>query len=60
MILAGLYAARHWIDLPRLSVPWMRGVHGGLNALGFGLGGAVFVAARESLARRAGPSDPPG
>lgn len=44
MTLAVLYAARHWLALDWLDIPWMRGVHGSVNALGFALGASFFVA----------------
>ena len=43
MLLAALYGARFWTgsdnwpDFPYLTIPWMRLLHGTLNALGFGL-----------------------
>lgn len=47
MVLAGLYAVRHQLPLDWLDIPWMRGVHGTLKAVGFGLCGAIFVARRR-------------
>ena len=42
MTLAALYALRGFtVPLPWLSVPWMRAVHGTVNALGFGLCGVM-------------------
>lgn len=38
MLLAGLYASRGYLaPLPWLDIPWMRALHGSLNALGFAL-----------------------
>jgi YndJ-like protein len=48
MLLAVLYALRHWLPLDWLDIPWMRGVHGTLNAVGFGLGGSIFAAGERS------------
>jgi hypothetical protein len=52
MTLACLYAARHQLTLAWFDIPWMRGVHGSLNALGFGVLAALFVARSE----RTGPA----
>jgi hypothetical protein len=42
MLLAGFYATRAFaVPLPWLDLPWMRALHGTMNALGFGLGGTV-------------------
>ena len=43
MSLSVCYAARHWLDLAWMGIPWMRGVHGTLNAIGFGVLGALHV-----------------
>jgi hypothetical protein len=38
MVLAGLYASRgYFAPMPWLDIPWMRALHGTLNALGFSL-----------------------
>lgn len=38
MLLAGLYASRgYFAPLPWLDIPWMRALHGSLNAIGFAL-----------------------
>lgn len=37
MLLAGLYASRGFAGLPWLDIPWMRALHGSLNAIGFAL-----------------------
>lgn len=54
MMLAVAYAARSFsAPLPWLDVPWMRAVHGSVNALGFGLGGVLaWSAPRQSSERR--------
>lgn len=42
MALALLYGTRHFFHpFPWLDLPWMRALHGSLNALGFGLCGAL-------------------
>jgi len=41
MGLAGLYGARFYCSIPWLDIPWMRALHGSLNALGFSLAGIV-------------------
>ena len=41
MVLAGLYAGRHYAPVPWLGIPQMRALHGTLNAIGFGLCGAL-------------------
>lgn len=42
MTLAAVHAARSFVGpLPWLDVPWMRAVHGTVNAVGFGLGGVL-------------------
>lgn len=40
-LLALAYGARHFIALEMLDIPFMRAVHGSLNALGFGLLGLM-------------------
>lgn len=37
MLLAGLYASRGFVTLAWLDIPWMRALHGSLNAIGFSL-----------------------
>ena len=41
MALAAFYALRFFVPLPWLSLPWMWAAHGTINALGFGLAGAL-------------------
>jgi hypothetical protein len=42
MTLAAAYAARSFAaPMPWLDVPWLRAVHGTVNAVGFGLGGVL-------------------
>jgi hypothetical protein len=49
MTLAALYAVRGvWAPFPWIDLPWMRAVHGSLNALGFGVCGVVGWSLRES------------
>jgi hypothetical protein len=49
MLLAGFYAMRGFVGIwPWLTLPWMRAVHGTLNAFGFALSGVLAwrIAAR--------------
>jgi hypothetical protein len=39
MVLAAMYGSRFYLPLAWLDIPWMRAVHGTINALGFGLAG---------------------
>jgi hypothetical protein len=49
MTLAAVYAARSFAaPMPWLDVPWMRAVHGTVNAVGFGLGGVLAWGGRGS------------
>lgn len=53
MLLAGMYAAReYWRPWPWLDLPWMRALHGTVNAFGFGLGGALAWTLDRLEARR--------
>ncbi len=49
MSLAALYGLRAYWPMPWLNIPWMRAVHGSVNALGFSLAGIVawYFASRE-------------
>lgn len=58
MLLAALYGVRHFFHpWPWLHLPWMRAVHGSLNALGFGLCGVVGWWLAQSRARTELSSD---
>jgi hypothetical protein len=52
MALAAAYGTRAYVDLAALDIPWMRAVHGSLNALGFALGGLVAWRRAERRAAR--------
>lgn len=55
MALAVLYALRSLVQVPALSIPSMRAVHGSLNAVGFGLCGVIaWRLHRTGLVRGAG------
>lgn len=41
MVLAAMYGTRFYLSLPWLDIPWMRALHGSLNALGFSLAGIL-------------------
>lgn len=53
MLLAALYGLRHFFQpWPWLDIPWMRAMHGSVNALGFGFCGVIgwwFARARFVL-----------
>lgn len=41
MVHAALYGARFYMAWPGMELPWMRALHGSVNAFGFGLAGVV-------------------
>lgn len=55
MVLAALYGSRHFIDVQALDIPWMRAVHGTLNALGFGLAGLIAFHLAQRSSRSSSP-----
>lgn len=58
MVLAGLYGSRFFLSVPWLDIPWMRALHGSLNAFGFSLAGIVgwhFDCSIEQSTTSSGP-----
>lgn len=52
MALAGAYAVRNFVPpMPWLNVPWMRAVHGTVNAVGFGVCGVWAWSLRAARVR---------
>lgn len=57
MTFAAAYAVRNFVPpMPWLTLPWMRAVHGTVNAVGFGLCGVWAWSLSSARARDAGPA----